>query len=807
MPSFWPDFSSLWKKKPLDFQLDLKVYHRYMTQTQVEQRFQITGMDCASCARTVETGVARLADVDTVSLNFATGTLRVQGDVAPERVVERVRELGYGVADPAEPDPDAAAGKPQAPEPKSISFATHDHNHDHGHDQSSPAGQKAGLLGYLWGRTDTRLALIAALLIIPGLLFDELMPGLGVTSPIFAAMSVLAMITAGYPIAISAIRALRINHEITINLLMTIAAVGAVVIGAYTEAGLVMVLFALGEALEGFTADRARNAIGGLSELAPAEATLVRGGRETRVPVAELQVGDHIAIKPGERLPMDGRVTAGTSAVDQAPITGESRPVDKVPGDEVFAGSVNGYGALEIEVTRLAQDNTISRMIALVAEAQEGQAPAQRFVDRFARVYTPIVIVIALLVAAIPPLFFGQPFWNPSPEIHGWLYRALALLVVACPCALVISTPVTIISAISNGARHGVLFKGGVHLEEMSRVRAIAFDKTGTITRGQPAVVTVQAADCREEVPSDELRVASEEPCEACDDLLALAAAVERRSEHPLAGAVVTAAAERGVEDRYPAGEQVTALTGHGITGRVNGRPITIGSHTYFEDDETHDPHHDEIAEADAAGLTTVLVSDGAYRGYIALADTPRPGSREALAELSAMGLRPLVMLTGDHAATAERIGSNVGLTDVRAGLLPADKVAAVESLRSEYGTVAMVGDGINDTPALAAASVGLALGRTAQALETADVIMLGDDLRQLPFAVRLARAAMNTVRFNVALSIAIKLVIFVLVLIGSGSMWLAVLADVGTSLVVTANGMRLLRRPRFEFQTAQPAT
>jgi len=270
---------------------------------------------------------------------------------------------------------------------------------------------------------------------------------------------------------------------------------------------------------------------------------------------------------------------------------------------------------------------------------------------------------------------------------------------------------------------------------------------------------------------------------------------------------VVTAAAERGVEDRYPAGEQVTALTGHGITGRVNGRSITIGSHTYFEDDETHDPHHDEIAEADAAGLTTVLVSDGAYRGYIALADTPRPGSREALAELSAMGLRPLVMLTGDHAATAERIGSNVGLTDVRAGLLPADKVAAVESLRSEYGTVAMVGDGINDTPALAAASVGLALGRTAQALETADVIMLGDDLRQLPFAVRLARAAMNTVRFNVALSIAIKLVIFVLVLIGSGSMWLAVLADVGTSLVVTANGMRLLRRPRFEFQTAQPAT
>ncbi len=744
----------------------------------MEQRFDIVGMDCAGCARTVETGVARLDGVRSAALNFATGTLRVDGAVAPERVVARVRELGYDVAE-------------------SITEATgshgHGHDHSHVHDGQSAGG---GLLRYLWRRWDTRPALLAALLVLPGLLFDELLPGLGIESPVFAALSVLAMLLAGYPIARSAVRALRVNHEITINLLMTIAAVGAVVIGAYTEAGLVMVLFALGEALEGYTAARARDAVGGLSALAPDEATVLRDGVEARLPVSALRVGDHVVVRPGERLPMDGRVLAGESDVNQAPITGESRPVDKAPGDEVYAGSVNGHGALEIEVSHLAADNTISRMIALVAEAQERRAPAQRFVDRFAQVYTPLVIVVALAVAVVPPLLFGAPFWNPAPGEQGWLYKALALLVVACPCALVISTPVTLISAISNAARNGILIKGGAFLEELSRVRAIAFDKTGTITRGEPVVVDVRAADCENgSLPAD--------PCAACDDLLAIAAAVERRSEHPLAGAVLSEAAARGVDSLYPAGEGVAALAGRGISGRVNGRTITIGSHAYFEDDATHDPHHAAIAAADAAGLTTMLVSDGVYRGYITLADVPRQGSREAMAELAGMGVRPLVMLTGDHAATAERVAAEVGLTDARAGLLPGDKVAAVEALRAEHGHVAMVGDGINDTPALAAASVGLALGRTAQALETADVVLLGDDLRQLPFVLRLARAAMNTVRFNVSLSIVIKLLFFVLVLAGSGSMWLAVLADVGTSLVVTANGMRLLRRPRLRLAKA----
>ena len=763
-----------------------------MTTTDTELRFQITGMDCANCARSIEKGVAGLPNVEAATINFTTGTLRVAGTAAPDRVVARVRELGYDVAlgeggKGRKGEGEIAAGDTPAPLLP-----------------GSPAQKSSGLLSYLWSRSDTRLALIAALLVIPGILFDELLPGLGIESPIFAAMSVLAMAMAGYPVALSAIRALRVNREITINLLMTIAAVGAIIIGAYTEAGLVMVLFALSEGLEGYTANRARDAIGSLSELAPATATVIRDGVETPIPVEALSVGDHIVVKPGERLAMDGRVLSGVSAVDQAPITGESRPVDKVAGDEVFAGSVNGHGALEVEVTRLAEDNTISRMIRLVADAQERRAPAQRFVDRFARVYTPLVVFIAILVATLPPLFFGEPFWNPAPDVQGWFYKALALLVVACPCALVVSTPVTLISAISNGARHGVLFKGGAFLEELSRVRVIAFDKTGTITRGQPAVVGVHAANCNEETANNELRMTNTEvdgqPCEACDDVLALAAAVERRSEHPLAGAVMAEADARGVSDRY-ASTDVAALTGRGISGQVNGRTVTVGSHAWFEDNATHDPHHDHIAAADAQGLTTVLVSEeDAYRGYIAMADTTRRGAAEAMADLAGMGVASLVMLTGDHATTAERIAAEVGLTDVRAGLLPADKVAAVEELREKYGNVAMVGDGINDTPALAAASVGLALGRTAQALETADVVLLGDDLRQLPFAVRLARAAMNTVRVNVALSIGIKVVFFVLVLAGGGSMWLAVLADMGTTVLVTTNGMRLLRRPQPRF-------
>jgi Cd2+/Zn2+-exporting ATPase len=642
---------------------------------------------------------------------------------------------------------------------------------------------------------------LGALLVLPGLIFNELLPMLGLESIILDITSVAAMVVAGWPIALSAWRSVKINRDININVLMTIAAVGAVAIGAYTEAGLVMVLFALGEALEGFTGAKARESIRSLMAVSPNEATVLRycidcvghlgqdgytggpcpfcGVEEQRVPVETLQVGETIVVKPGEKIPMDGRILSGHSSVNQAPITGESKLVEKQVGDSVFASSVNGEGALEIEVTHLAADNTISRLIQMVADAQERKAPAERFVDQFARYYTPAVVVLAILVAVVPPLFFDASF-------AVWAYRALVLLVVACPCALVISTPVSIISAISNGARHGVLFKGGAYLEVLSRVKAAAFDKTGTLTRGKPAVVGYMSVDCE-----------GEEVCEPCDDLLALTSAVEMRSSHPLAGAVVDESKLRGVDGRYAPANDVQTVSGSGVKGQVNGSPVFIGSHTYFDQHVLHDTHCLTVAEADAAGYTTMLVRNGDdYAGYIAVADTVRPSSKTAVAELKETGMNHLIMLTGDNQATAEKIAAEVGVTEIRANCLPEDKVTAVAQLRKQHEHVAMVGDGINDAPALATASVGIAIGNTAQAMETADIVLMGDDLRQLPFAARLSRATMRTIRANVALSIGIKLAFLALVLVGLGSMWLAVFADVGVSLLVTFNGMRLRKRP-----------
>ncbi len=761
-----------------------------------ENILEITGMDCAECARGIERGIARLDGVQSCSLSYETAKLRVRGNVTREQVITRVRELGYDVA-------------------------TEDRQRT-----TNNQTRKASFLRFMLARRDTALAALGGLLILPGLLFHELLPLAGVASPLPDALvnglSIAALAVAGWPVFRSAWRALVVNREIGINALMSIAAVGAVIIGAYTEAGLVMVLFAVGEALEGYTMQHARNAIHSLMAVAPNEATVLRpcidcrlhlgqdgytggpcpfcGLEEQRVSVHELRIGETLIVKPGERIAMDGRVISGASTVNQAPITGESAPVEKTVGDTVFAGSINGAGALSVEIGRLAADNTISRVIRMVEAAQEQRAPAQRFVDRFAKVYTPAMVVIAALVAIVPPALFGAPLLNPDPHTQGWLYRALELLVVACPCALVISTPVSLVSAIAAAARNGVLFKGGAHVETLSRVRAIAFDKTGTLTAGQPAVVRVRSARCVTD---------GNAPCEHCDDLLALATAIERRSEHPLARAVVNLADQSGLGDKYPAAQSVTAVAGRGITGSVNGREVVIGSHAFFENAIPHAPHCEEAQDAARAGHTPLMIgADGQYLGYIAVADAARSSSQQALAELKRDGIAALVMLTGDTVGTAQRIGKEVGVTEVRANLLPEDKVEAVRALRRQFGPVAMVGDGINDAPALAAADVGIAMGGsgTAQAIETADVALMADDLSKLPFALRLSRAAMRTIRANIGLSIGVKLAFFVVVLLGLGTLWMAVLADMGVSLLVTLNGLRLLAFPIQSPQQTRPA-
>ncbi len=733
--------------------------------------------------------MSTLTGVEACAINFATGKLRVDGDIEPGAVIERVERLGYR----AEMHAPGAFTPPVAPTAASLTGVR-------------------GFVRWLWRRSNTRLALVGALLILPGLIFQEILPLFGIEfeTRLFNLTSMAALLVAGAPVARNAFRVLWINRRININLLMTIAAVGAVVIGAYTEAGLVMVLFAIGEALEGYSAERGRDAIRRLMEVAPSQALVLRpcmncaehlgvdgyeggpcplcGLEEHLLLVTEIVVGDQMVVKPGERIAMDGQVINGASQVNQAPITGESIPVEKTTGDEVFAGSINGAGALAVRVTRLAADNAISRIIRLVEEAQEQRAPVQTFVDRFAAIYTPAVVAAALLIAILPPLLFGAPFWGEQ----GWLYRSLELLVVACPCALVISTPVSLVSAISSGAAHGVLIKGGAALQTLSRVNVIAFDKTGTLTQGRPQVIRVRSIQCQ----------TVNQPgitCDPCSELLALATAVERRSEHPLARAVTSHAADLGVEARYPAAEGVQSLVGRGVQGQVNGRRVLIGSHAYLDHAAPHSPTMcDELNQAARAGQTTLTMSvDDRFAGYISVADTARAESQSVLAKLHELGVREVVMLTGDDAATGRAVAASVGITNVRAGLLPEEKVAAIRELRIPAGrTVAMVGDGINDAPALAAADVGIAMGGAGspQAMETADVVLMADELTKLPFVLGLSRAAMGIIRFNVFFSVALKLIVFGLVLVGLGSMWMAVLADVGAALLVTANGMRLLR-------------
>lgn len=592
--------------------------------------------------------------------------------------------------------------------------------------------------------------------------------GVPTAAKVLYGVGILAGVWHFLPKAWLALRRLRPD----MNLLMTVAIAGAIGIGEWFEAATVALLFAVSLALESWSVGRARNAVAALMDLAPSTVTVLKAGGEERVLAAAVTVGTRFLVRPGDRIALDGRVARGESDVNQAPITGESAPVPKGPGQEIFAGTINGDGVLEAESTRPASDTTLARIIRLVGEAQSRRAPSEQWVEKFARVYTPSVMALAAAVLLVPPLLFGAA-WGE------WLYRALVLLVIACPCALVISTPVTIVAALAASARHGVLIKGGIHVETPSRLRAVALDKTGTLTRGRPAVVEVVPLDGHTEA-----------------DLLGLAAALEARSTHPLAQAILDAARERGIA--VVAADDVRAVPGKGVTGHRYGREHWLGSHRYLEErKQGTEDILGRLKRMSGAGRTVVVVGDATHVcGLIGLADAVRPNAREAVQALRDAGVGHVVMLTGDNRETAQAVAAETGVDEVLSELLPEDKVRAVEALVAKYGAVAMVGDGVNDAPALGRATLGVAMGAVGSdaAIETADVALMSDDLSKLPWLVRHSRRALGVIRQNIVFSLAVKAVFVVLTFAGHASLWAAIAADMGASLLVIFNALRLLR-------------
>jgi Cd2+/Zn2+-exporting ATPase len=579
-------------------------------------------------------------------------------------------------------------------------------------------------------------------------------------------------IAGGYYIAKKALASLRVR-SLDMNVLMSVAAIGAMAIGEWLEAAVVTFLFATAQLLESYSMEKARNAVRKLMDLSPALARVRRDGQEIEVSPCEVSPGEVLLVRPGERIALDGEILTGNSHVDQSPITGESKLVPKGPGSEVFAGTLNQQGFLEVRITKGATDTTLARIVHLVQEAGATKAPAQNFVDRFARVYTPAVIGLAVGMVTIPTLVFGLPFTE-------WFYRSLVMLVISCPCALVISTPVTIVSALASAARDGVLIKGGVYLEDAASLRAVVFDKTGTLTEGSLSVtevIPVRGADAAE--------------------ILGIAGSIEAQSEHHLARAIARAARENGAGRMRVEGFE--SLPGKGVRAVVNGRRYVLGSYRLIEEETLCDDTTDEIIEECEVGARTavVLAGERGVLGIIVIADALREESKQALRELEALGIDRIVMLTGDNEGTARAIAAELGIHDYQSGLLPEEKVAKVRELLASHGKVAFVGDGVNDAPALATATVGIAMGGTGSdiTLETSDITLVSGDLTGIPSTVRRGRRALRVIKQNITISLAAKLVFFALAVPGLATLWMAVGADMGASLIVIANGMKLLAR------------
>lgn len=694
--------------------------------------FCITGMDCADCASKLEKRISRIPGVETAQVNFGASKMTVIHNGPAAEILSIIEKMGY-------------SGKVD----EGIQI------------KNKPAS--------FWKSNQyVKPTVISLIMLVSGLIAR----GLEAPEFIINGLFLTGIFLGGFLPARNGISVLTNSREFDMNFLMTIAVLGASVLGEFEEAATVVFLFAFGNTLQGYTLDKTRNSIQALMEITPDEASVKRGITEIRLPVKKIIIGDTIIVRPGERIAMDGKVSAGYSTVNEAPITGESIPVEKHPGDDIYAGTINERGSLEIKVTRLARDNTIARIIHMVEEAQGQRAPSQQFVNKFAKYYTPFVIVLAALVAAVPPMIFGQPF-------EKWFYEAMAMLLVACPCALVISTPVSIVSAIGNAAKNGVLIKGGMYLEEAGALSVVAFDKTGTLTEGKPHVTDIIPVDG---IPDKEF--------------LSIASAIESRSEHPLAGAIVKSAKEHGAEISIISAFE--AIPGKGARATIKGKNYQIGNSRLFTEQAIDLKRvENEVSRLQNEGKTVMILGDDKrILGLIAVADILRENSGHAVRKLKKAGIKKIVMLTGDNESTARAIAIKSGVDDFRADLLPEDKMDAIKNLLVEHGKVAMVGDGVNDAPAMAISTVGIAMGAagTDTALETADIALMANDLTKLTDTIELSRKTLGIIKQNIAFALIVKGLILLLVIPGWLTMWLAVIGDMGSSLLVTLNAMRLLR-------------
>ncbi|SFM19892.1 heavy metal translocating P-type ATPase [Salibacterium qingdaonense] len=693
-----------------------------------KETYKVEGMDCGSCAKTIEKHISSVPDVQDVQVNFSTGKMQIHHSTSPENIMQEVQKAGFD----ASLDNGSKDAEKENTQKKPLSTTT-----------------LSGIF-LMFGFAGSFTALPAFLI---------------------TALYAAAIAAGGYKPAKSAFYAVK-TGSLDMNVLMASAAIGATLIGEWFEGAMVVWLFALGNTLQNRSMERTRTSIRNLMALAPDEAVVLSGGQQVRKAVEEVGVGDVLVVKPGQKIPLDGEVVTGSSSINQAPITGESLPVDKREGHTVYAGTINESGSLEIKVTKLVQDTTIAGIIHLVEEAQEKKAPTEAFIDRFAAVYTPIVFALAVSVMIFPPLL-GPGAWG------GWLYKGLALLVVACPCALVISTPVAIVSAIGNAAKSGVLIKGGTFLEKAGVIESIAFDKTGTLTEGKPKVAEVLALHGSEE------------------ELITAARTIEEHSTHPIAQAVTAYAAKRGIPAKQ--GSHFQSVAGKGAKASIDHVEYFAGSPAWFQEmgvslEENAGQHIQTMQEE---GSTLVVVGTRSHvLGIIAVRDTIRDMTVQSIQALKKAGISETAMLTGDNRGTAKRIAEKTGVDRSFDELLPADKVSAVHSLQREGKRVAMVGDGINDAPALASADLGIAMGGagTDTAMETADIVLMADNLEQLPRTIRLSRKALSIIKQNIWFSLLTKAAALVLIFPGFLTLWMAVLSDTGAALLVILNSMRLLK-------------